>query len=254
MALNCCPYWIMFVGAHFVVYALVAWLVVVSRLSLRRFSRLEWLVFAVFCVAVALEWFQLFADGFMFGGRNTYGLPRYFGVFAPLLWLWVAKVLSDLWALPRQKSLRFCVRAGIVGALGWLAFSLYWGEVHDFYQVSAVHDVKVAAERVAKVIEKDYRGPRRQEKGNRALHEYFSTRRPVVFSDMSAAAWLVRGQSEGANLRGCPYLDDYLFIRLGSGYRDIETVDARQYDYVGDVQGDGTQWRLFRRKGVPHGK
>ena len=83
---------------------------------------------------------------------------------------------------------------------GWLA----WG-------VGAL--ALVAARRITPVILADYKGPRRQSETRRTLAEYFTSRRPVVFGDFSAAAWMVRGQSEGA-LQGrglCPYDEDYIF-------------------------------------------
>ena len=114
----------------------------------------------------------------------------------------------------------------------------------------ALADVLVAAKRAAKVIKADYRGPARQEKRIYSAHEYYTTRRPVVFSNFAAVAWLLRGQSEGAEAASgwCPYPDDYLFIRVGSGYGRIGKVDPEQYDFVGRIGGVGTEWRLFRRK------
>lgn len=239
------------VGAHFAWYSLVAWAVVLFRAVSGRFTRREWVLLSAFTLALLVEWAQLAVDGFKFSGTNTYGLPRYFGVYAPLLWVWAAKCLAELWTLCRRRAAAIALRVSIVAVLGFVAFDAY-GELADFYLHSATHDVKVAAERIADVIKADYAGPARQEKGNRELHDYFGTRRPVVFSHMAAAAWLVRGQAEGANMNNCPYPDDYLFVRVGSGYGKADRINPEVYDYVASVKGDDTVWRLFRRKTTPH--
>lgn len=247
------PLAMILVGAHFVVYSAVAWLIVFVRALAGRFSRKEWLVLGLFVLALALEAFQLLADGSRFlSRRSTWGLPRYFGVYAPILWLWAAKVLGDLWSVSARPLPRFLCRLGIVAALLWVVGQVLVLDFRRLYRTSGAHDVQVAAERIAPIIRADYAGPRRQAEVRRRRGEYFTANRPVVFSDMAAAAWTVRGQSEGPLMKGFPYLDDYLFVRVGSGYGKIETVDARQYDYVCDVSGEGTVWRLFRRKGVPH--
>ena len=252
------PVAMLFVGAHFAWYSLAAWATVLVRAVCGRFSRREWLLFAFFTVALFAEWLQLFVDGFKFSGANTYGLARYFGVYAPLLWIWAAKSLAWLWTACRSRTLPAARRIAAAGCLGiaavWLGVVAAdsYGDLADFYRHSATHDVKVAAERIADTIRADYAGPARQEKGNRVIHDYFSTRRPVVFSFMSAAAWQVRGQAEGANMNRCPYPDDYLFIRVGSGYGSIDRVNPAVYDYVASVEGDGSVWRLFRRKTTPH--
>lgn len=241
-------------GSHFLCYSLPAWCVLLFRAASGRFSIREWMLFAMFGGLVILEFAQLEADGFRFFGGNTWGIPRYFGVFAPLLWLWGANALSELWCIGAGVR-RILVRCGIVVMLMWVVVSQNAEGLHCMYRKGARWDAVVAAERIAGTIIRDYAGPRRQDVVRREMHEYFTSRRPVIFGDFAAAAWMVRGQSEGA-IQGeglCPYIDDYLFVRVGSGYGKTETVDATQYDYVKSVRGGlGAEWRLFRRKTTPH--
>ncbi|MBO7482693.1 MAG: hypothetical protein J6U17_02245 [Kiritimatiellae bacterium] len=241
-------------GAHFLPFALLAWVVILGRAVTGRFSRREWALFAVFAVCYALETVQLMAAGFGFLGDDTYGLPRYFGVLAPILWIWAAWSLASVWSAASGGWRTFLCRAAVVAAIAWIAISQNYGQVEPAYSRGAIPDVHVACSKAARIISRDYAGPERQEKPRRVLQEYYSSRRPVVFSDFGAVAWMLRGQSEGAQQSSgyCPYPDDYLFIRVGSGYGTIETVDARQYDYMGTVKGLGTEWRLFRRKTTPH--
>ena len=241
-------------GSHYLCYSLPAWCVLIVRAVSGRFSRREWGLFFVFVGCVGLEVLQLAVDGFKFFGEDTWGVPRYFGVFAPLLWLWAAYALSEMWSCAAGWR-RIALRCGILLALLWIVATQDVDGLHAIYRKGARHDAVVAAERVAGIIRRDYAGPKRQKEAKPQMHEYFTTRRPVVFGDFAAAAWMVRGQSEGA-IQGkgrCPYPDDYLFVRVGSGYGSIETIDARQYDYVRSVPGGlGTEWRLFRRKTTPH--
>lgn len=238
-------------GAHFIVYALPAWAIVLVRLATGRAGRGEHILFAFFAGALLLEMLQLGVDGFQFSGSKTWGLPRYFGVFAPLLWIWLAFALSRAWNAFAGNKWRIAVRGAIVACLVWVLACQNIMALRRFYCSGARHDAVVAARRIAPVIRADYKGPARQPVRKTTLAEYCSTRRPVVFGDFSAAAWMVRGQSEGA-LQGkglCPYPDDYLFIRVGSGYGGQNIVDSRKYDYVCSVRGGlGTEWRLFRRK------
>lgn len=241
-------------GAHFLIYALPAWAVLLVRLAMGRMGRRELGLFAIFTGALLLEGLQLAVDGFSFFDGEAWGFPRYFGVFAPLLWLWAAWSLAALWNVSSGWR-RGLVRSAVVVALGWVFISQGVMSLEAFYRKGARHDALVAAERIAPTIRDDYRGPKRQAESKRILAEYFTTRRPVVFGDFAAAAWMVRGQSEGAiQGRGlCPYPDDYLFIRVGSGYGGMNTVDSRLYDYVRSVRGGlGAEWRLFRRKTTPH--
>lgn len=246
------PYATMFLGAHYIVYATLAWLVVLMRALGGRFTRREWILLAVFGVALLLEWAELMVDHFKFSGNVTYGLGRYFGTFAPLLWLWAAKALADLWmACASRPAVCRLIQVGLVALLAWMGVEHAVLPLCQVKTDSARYDVECAARAIAPVIKKDYAGPARQTRPNRATSDYFSTRRPVVFSDMSAAAWMVRGQSEGAAQKGCPYPDDYLFVRVGTGYRNIERIDPKRYDFVASVKGSGTLWRLFRRKTTP---
>ena len=246
------PLLLVFFGAHFIGYSVIAWIVIAVRALSGRFTRLEWCLLAVFLSSLAVEYAQLvFQHDSVSAATQTYGLPRYFGVFAPFLWIWAAKALADFWSLAERPRVRIAVRTAIVALLGWFAAFVAFDEMRTIYCDGAPHDVMTAARKIAPVIRADYAGPKRQERTNSARHEYFSTRRPVVFSDMAAAAWLVRGQSEGANMKGCPYPDDYLFVRVGSGYNGRDKINPAVYDYVGCVKGDGTLWRLFRRKTTP---
>lgn len=242
-------------GSHFLCYSLPAWCVLLVRAVSGRFSRREWALFALFAGFLVLEFVQLAVDGFKFLGDETLGVPRYFGVFAPLLWIWAAYALSEMWGWCKTLWRRIALRCGIVAALVWVVATQDINGLYALYRKGARWDAAVAAERVSWVIRRDYAGPRRQGTVRREMHEYFTTRRPVVFGDFSAAAWKIRGQSEGA-IQGegrCPYPDDYLFVRVGSGYGKIETIDARQYDYVTSIRGGlDTEWRLFRRKTTPH--
>jgi len=247
------PLWMALVGAHFVVYALPAWIVAFIRLMTRRTGKGERILFVFFTGALSLEVMQLSIDGFRFFGEETWGLPRYFGVFAPLLWIWVAFILSSAWQMFSGWR-RIVLRGLILAGLAWVLISQNILTLRRFYGYGARHDAIVAAQRIAPVIRSDYKGPMRQSVRKTTLAEYFSNRRPVVFGDFAAAAWMVRGQSEGA-LQGrglCPYECDYLFVRVGSGYGGQNVVDSSKYSYVRSVRGGlGTEWRLFRRRHVP---
>jgi len=105
------------VGAHYLYFALPAWIVLAVRLSLRRLSRLEGLCFAIFSLFVVLEIVQLSVDR-SFLRRELWGLARYFGVFAPFLWLWTAKAAADIWCAPvRRRAVRLALRATVAAAL-----------------------------------------------------------------------------------------------------------------------------------------
>lgn len=245
------------IGAHYVPFAAIGWGVFAVRAVRRRCSAREWLLFGVFSIAIAVEGVQLFADRRDFFNGDTWGLPRYFGVFAPLLWMWTAWAASAIWNAVRNPYAKWTLRTLVALSLAWIFVSQNIMTIADVYRSGAHPDAAIAAKRIAEVIRSDYAGPARQERPRRVMGEYFTTRRPVVFSDFAAAAWEVRGQSEGAiqSTGLCPYPDDYLFIRVGSGYGNIETVDSTKYDYVTTVRGQdelGTKWRLFRRKTTPH--
>jgi len=243
------------VSVNFLAYSIPAWIVIIVRMLARKVSRIELAVLGIFVTLYLLEVIQLVVDG---GWRRNelWGFPRYFGVFAPFLWLWTAKCVSDLWNLPKLPVARILCRIALIAALAWVFIVQNIESFRMFYSEGARADVRLAASRISEVIRRDYAGPSRQAGEKYVGAEYFTTRRPVVFGHYGAAAWMVRGQAEGA-IEGrvpsiCPYPDDYLFIRVGSGYGAIETVDSKVYDYVKSVQGLGYEWRLFRRKTTPH--
>ena len=240
---------IAFFGAHNAVMAFVAYASIVWLLLGRRLGREGTLLLVVLAVCVGGEWLQLTLSqkGARFADIPTWGLSRYFGVFAPLVWIFAAKLVVDVFAWRRVRA---AVGVLVVGFLGWFAWQAYLVELPAMYRGGARADVMVAAKRAAEVIRADYRGPSRQEELKYSPREYYTVRRPVVFSDFAMVAWLLRGQSEGAQAASgwCPYPDDYLFIRVGSGYGKVGKVDSQQYDFVGSIGGIGTEWRLFRRK------
>ena len=262
------PLSVLLIGAHFILYSVVAWPVLIGRAVCGRFTRRETAVFAFFAGFLFLEWFQLTVDGFHFLGRDVRGLPRYFGTFAPFLWLWFAKALAVLWACSRRRVVCICVRAAVVLVLVALFVTQGVLALADAYRSGARADAEIAATAAAEIIRADYAGPARQEKRRRASHEYFTTRRPVVFSDFSGlAAWKTGGQSEGANFGHCPYPPDYVFRRASidpeRGTASVDLKNRKNYELVKivrgleglgprfDPDGQGSVWMLFRRKGVP---
>lgn len=245
-------------GAYYLYFAVPAWIVLFARMCLRRLSRLEWLVFALFSAFIVLEAFQLSVDGAFFH-RDLWGLARYFGVFAPLLWLWAAKAAAEVWFAPvKRRAVRIALRAAIAAAVLYVAVFGNVVEIANVVENGFGNEAMTAARNVAPKIRADYAGPARQEKVRRSGGEYFTTRRPVVFGNFAAAAWAVRGQSEGADENKvpslCPYPPDYLFICLGrKGQTDFTVdIDEKKYDYVTGVPGKQTVWGLFRRKATPH--
>lgn len=246
---NSTPVLIALFGAYNVVIAFAAYASIISLGVRRRFGRGELLLLLVLLACVGGEWLQLsvqMTEG-GFSDIPTWGIPRYFGVFAPLVWIFAAQFAADLFAC---KKTRVIAGLAVAAMFGWFGLQSYFVELPAMYRDGARADVVVAAKRAAKVIKADYRGPSRQTERLFSEIEYYTTRRPVVFSDFAAVAWLLRGQSEGAvAVSGwCPYPDDYLFIRVGSGYGKLGKVDSSQYDFVGSIGGVGTEWRLFRRK------
>lgn len=246
-------------GAHYLYFALLAWALLCLRIGLRRMSRAEWLAFAVFATFLVLEAVQLAVDTSFFK-HELWGLPRYFGVFGPLVWLWLAKGLSDAWSLPENPKVRWTVRALIVCALGYVFVCENVAQVSKALLHGNGREAMVAAQNIAPTIRADYKGPRRQAEATYVGNEYFQPVRPVVFGNFAAAAWAVRGQSEGANQtitsRGlcgksrCPYAPDYVFLCLGrEGDKDFEVdLDETKYEFVKGVKGMKTVWGLFRRK------
>lgn len=246
-------------GAHYLYFSLPAWAVLLVRLVRRRMTRPEIAVFAVFTLFVLLEALQLAVDGAFFK-HELWGLPRYFGVFAPFLWIWLAKGLADLWTLPLPHAGSLALRAGVVLALAYVLVGENVLLVGDELLHGNGREALVAARNIAPTIRTDYKGPKTQTKAVRVSNEYFQPARPVVFGNFAAAAWAVRGQSEGANqtitsrgLSGrsrCPYEPDYVFLCLGrEGMTDVEVdLDENKYAFVKGVRGMKTVWGLFRRK------
>ena len=257
------PLGIAIFGAHYLYFAFPAWAVLLVRAFGRRMSRSELFVFAVFSSFIVLEAVQLAVDGAFFT-RQLWGLPRYFGVFASFLWLWLAKGVSDLWFINTRRGVRLAARVALVLVAGYVLVAENIRPVAEALVRGNGREALVAAENIAPVIRADYCGPRRQKDVRRTMAEYFQPRRPVVFGNFAAAAWTVRGQSEGAEqtitrrgLRGrsrCPYPPDYLFLCLGRvGAEDFSVdLDENEYTFVKGVQGIETAWGLFRRKGTPH--
>lgn len=262
------PLAVLFLGAHFLLYSPVAWPVLVGRAACGRFGRRETALFAFFAGFLFLEWLQLFVDGFNFLGKDVYGLPRYFGTFAPLLWLWLAKAFAFLWMWPWNRIVRGVVRVAVVLVLGWVLVAQNIQVLADAYRFSAMADSKIAAVAAAEVIQADYMGPARQEVMMRTGNEYFTARRPVVFSDFSGLlAWKVGGQSEGPNFKNCPYRPDYVFRRATvdseKGTASVDLGKHKDFEFLQTVRGlkglgpefdpdgQGSVWFLFRRKGVP---
>jgi len=235
-------------GAHFIFYAVPAWLVLTGRLFSLKMKAREWLLAGIWVLCLALELVQYL------GSRpnsltDVWGLPRYFGTFAPLLWAWLAWALAFVWK--RHWAGKFLV-AGAFGALAWF---ITVPEIRRAFDQPTRADVASAARRIEQTIRHDYAGPRRQTDVRRTVDDYISANRPVVFSDFGYAAWRLRGQSEGAipGMAASPYPDDYLFFRTATGYAGRKAVDPREYDLVKKIRSAlGYEWQLYRRKGTPH--
>ncbi|MBR1921139.1 MAG: hypothetical protein IJ829_03925, partial [Kiritimatiellae bacterium] len=157
-----------------------------------------------------------------------------------------------------RRAVRIALRAATAAFLGAVAVFGNVLQVADVLANGYGREAMTAARNVAPKIRADYAGPARQDVARRVDNEYFTTRRPVVFGNFAAAAWAVRGQSEGAVENKvpsrCPYRPDYLFVCLGRrGEKDFTVdIDEKQYDYVTGVPGKETVWGLFRRKTTPH--
>jgi len=244
------PVFVALFGAHFPFYAALAWLVLAVRLVLwKKMSPHERALAGIWLGCLALEFAQVFYSRKVATSGETWGMLRYFGAFAPLLWFWLAKPLADLW------KTHWAAKAAVVAALGWFAVQVGYGHVAQTYRQLTRQDVASAARRIARTIKSDYAGPRRQDVAIRTPNEYFTAARPVVFSDFSYAAWLVGGQSEGALpcSGASPYQDDYLFFRTSTGYGNIKEADPKVYDLVTTIRSSiGCEWRLYRRKTTPH--
>lgn len=246
-------------GAHFLYLSIPAWMVVCVSAARRRMSRMELAVFGAFVLLVATEAFQLSVDGAFFK-RELWGLQRYFGVFGPLLWLFLAKGLSGLWTRANSRLARISLRTAVLGAMLYVLVFESIIPVSEELVCGFGREAMAAAEKIAPVIRADYKGPAAQEKDARTLADYYRPVRPVVFGNFAAAAWAVRGQSEGAfetltrrGYRGpsrCPYSPDYVFLCLGrEGESNFEVeLDEDEFDFVSGVKGMKTVWGLFRRK------
>ena len=252
------PWFMAFFWAHFPHVALFAFGFFVYRVFRRRVTRREVALMGIFLLMVVAEVVMLSLGNHRsigaFGSIDRYGLERYFGAFAPLLWVFCAGLLAKIWfAAFRLSAVRWVARGLVVLFLGAVFGLINVGNRLESYGRNAGVDALVAARRVAPIIRRDYAGPRRRPDFKYQLKEYFTSRRPTVFSYFGAPAWVVGGQSEGANHGNYPYPDDYLFIRIGQGYRGMtERIDPKVYEYVVTVPGNGTIWRLFRRRGTPH--
>ncbi len=252
------PWFMAFFWAHFPYFALLAFGYFAYRIIRRRATHREIMLMGIFLMTIAAEVVMLSLGNHrsicQFGQIDRYGLSRYFGTFAPLLWVFLAGLLSKAWfAVVHSLFARWAVRSLVVLFLGAVFFLINVGNRTESYGHSAGVDAVVAAQRVAPIIKNDYAGPRMYPDFKYQLSEYFTARRPVVFSYFGAPAWVIGGQSEGANHGNYPYPDDYLFIRVGQGYRGMtERIDQKIYEYVATVHGNGTIWRLFRRRGTPH--
>ena len=242
------PWLLAFVGAHFILYSIPAWGIVLGRLATLRLRGREALVLAVFVGSLALEIFQLCAErGESFTRRELWGLGRYFGAMAPLLWLWLAAGLGWLWGRFRGAA-AWLVRLAVVAGLGYLFVAQTATMLYDFHvdkEDSGV-DAWAAAKAVAPIIRQDYKGPARGT-FRKTPGEYHSSRRPVVFSQWEAAAWEVRGASEGPNRR-FPGKEDYVFARVGEGYYGKTDFSSKEYEPVARVEGTSYYWVLLRRR------
>lgn len=252
------PWSMAFLWAHFLPYILLAGGVVLIRGVRLRLSRKELGLVGIFLSCIFAEIIMLCYGNKMFIGSfsriDKYGLDRYFGTFSPFAWIFTAYLLARAWFVKTQRVILRGLARGII--ILFLGFILFEVSIHNFmkhYRVSGGRDAMEAARRIAPVIRKDYSGPDRYPNFQYQRNEYFTSRRPVVFSYFGAAAWLTGGQSEGANLDNYPYPEDYLFIRVGQGYKQMtERIDPTKYEYMASVRGTYCLWRLFRRKGTPH--
>lgn len=227
------PLLIALFGAHFVLFSLVAWGAWLTRVARTDASRREYGAFGLFLGALVLEAAQLAVDGYSLFGTRTWGLSRYYGVFAPVLWIWLAWALAALWRLKgRSALLRYGVRGLILAGLGYLLIFQNILVLKRDYANGTRDDAYYVAQKAAKIIRRDYAGPARQTEFVRELGEYYTTRRPVVFSDMSILAWVLRGQSEGSaqGYGRAPYTNDYLFVRAGKGYGYSNQVESVTYE------------------------
>ncbi len=246
-----------FFSAHQIHFAVIAWSVIVLRLVTRRFTKNEYLLLFLFLGLVLVELLQLgvsFHDMLLLNltPSQKQGFPRYFNPMAPLLWAWAAWGIADLWRL-KKRAIRLIARISIVCVGIYFMFGMVVPHFRAIQRFGDGVDAIVAAKRIAPAIRRDYAGPKLRESFKYSEHEYFTAKRPVIFSDFGAAAWFAQGQSMGANLGYYPHNEDYLFLCMKSGVnRGMNGVNPDDYDYVAQVLGLKNRWMLFRRKGIPH--
>lgn len=240
-----------FFGIHYLPFVIPAAVVLLARIVLGKVTKAELLVLGLVLLSLLAEALQLTLTNEQYKRGDevlTVTWERYFGVLAPILWLWTAHGLVALWTVARRPLVRWGVRLVLVAALGWSVVSGIVYLVKE-YRVGAGEDARVAAEAIAPVIKADYKGPARYENFAYQLHEYYTARRPVVVSFWGCAGWAVRGQSQGV-APGYPNREDYLFARVDSRYRrglgrELELDPTLRF--VREVQGTRFAWRLYRR-------
>lgn len=240
-----------FIGAHFIFFSVPAWGVIAARIGLRRIRRGELLLLSCFVLCVGVEIFQLVMNGRRaFGTGSLWGYARYFGAIGPLLWVWAAVGLALVWRLGRGYW-RLAIRAGVVLGLMWLFYGQTFCYLRDECTCSGGADAWVAAKRVAPIIKADYKGPKTNAHPGYTGIDYFTAARPIVFSNIGAAAWEVRGACEGVRHGFRHWVkEDYLFVRVGEGYYGKLQFSGADYDFVTKVDGLFCEWVLLRRKNV----
>lgn len=247
------PWTVAWFFAYFVWFAAPAYFILAFRVVFGKVSRKEMLLLGMFLALVAAEILQLKAAtaDIPFDARGIWGLPRYFSVFGPFLWVWCA------WLVARSRVIAK-PRIGVFARVFAAAFLLFvFGNecirffVHQCSFSDGV-DALSAARRVAGLIRHDYAGPSRFEDIPFAQWEYYTSRRPVVFGNYGAAAWVVRGQSEGANVGFYPKPPDYLMLNLDRKGYNGSNLNPADFEQIANTHGTTCRWALFRRKGVPH--
>ena len=247
------PIAIILIGAYYVLFSPISWGALVGRICARKFTRGEIVAIAFFAVCVVLEWIEYSTKGRLSGalsltGGETWGLVRYFGTFAPILWLWLAWLLAKLWSV-RARWPRYVLRLLVIGALGYVVWFENIAYFHDQMTFSNAEDVWTAAKAVAPIIKADYKGPAKRRFWP-SWGEYHGVNRPCVFGGWGAAAWEAGGSSEGANRKDYPGKEDYLFVRAGEGYYGQTKFEHKKYKIVAKVDGVFGEWYLLRRKGA----
>lgn len=249
------PWFSAFTMAHYMYYAFFAWAVILVRLATRRFTRAEFLLLAIFLAGIALQIFQLSFEGgkyTSFSQMDNSSDQRYFGSMAVCLWAWAAVGLADLCRMRGIAGL--CFKIASVIAIGAVLICETYSYLSHMYTRGFGRDAMVAAERIAPKIKADYAGPSCYSDIKYSLKEYYTSRRPVVFSNFGAAAWAVEGQAEGPNWGIYPNPPDYLFMNMTRGgyAQGGKRFKPSDFEFVAETRGTVCRWRLFRRKGVPH--